>query len=336
MRHLHLFNDFNIEVNKYFNLNGNTHKNPWVSYAKDKKRVRYNEPGFLSTPLTFEIVESGEIKWSNTSGLIDRVNPIEYSINGGEWVELAKPEGQATSISVTTGDIVRFRGDNVGYGSNYEDVHEPGHEQWTESARYYSFKGTTCGFIVYGNVMSLINKTSFEKLNTIPGSFAFENMFRDCTGLISAEYMLLPATTLSNGCYHAMFMGCSNMLYTPKELPATVLSLRPYTYMFSNCSSIKTTPIIRGVELTDIYMNNGCYGRMFENCSSLESIICLAEDITTYQTSDPTDNLFCWVNGVQTTSGTFYKSPNMSNWPVGTSSNSYHGVPQNWTVVNYT
>jgi hypothetical protein len=62
---------------------------------------------------------------------------------------------------------------------------------------------------------------------------------------------------------------------------------------------------------------------MFNGCSNLNSITCLATDISA---SNCTTN---WVDGVAA-SGTFTKAASMSSWATGVSS-----IPRNWTVQDY-
>lgn len=62
---------------------------------------------------------------------------------------------------------------------------------------------------------------------------------------------------------------------------------------------------------------------MFINCEILDSITCLATDISATKCVDN------WVSGVAT-NGTFTKDPNMSDWTSGVS-----GIPNYWTITDY-
>ena len=57
--------------------------------------------------------------------------------------------------------------------------------------------------------MSLIDSTNFKNKLTISSTYAFASIFRDCTKLVSAENLILPATTLADYCYQSMFLGCT-------------------------------------------------------------------------------------------------------------------------------
>jgi hypothetical protein len=63
---------------------------------------------------------------------------------------------------------------------------------------------------------------------------------------------------------------------------------------------------------------------MFLACSNLNSITCLATDISA---SNCTKD---WVLGVAA-NGTFTKAASMTSWASG-----FNGIPNNWTVVDNT
>ena len=85
--------------------------------------------------------------------------------------------------------------------------------------------------------------------------------------------------------------------------------------MFSGCTSLTTAP-----ELPATTLATSCYAYMFDDCSSLNYIKCLAINFGSYSTDD-------WVTGVSST-GTFVKASSAS-WSTGAS-----GIPSGWTVQN--
>lgn len=141
---------------------------------------------------------------------------------------------------------------------------------------------------IQGNIMSLIYGDNFIGQTSLSGSYNFDRMFTPAD-VVSAKNLILPATVLTPYCYTQMF-GLTTELTTAPELPATTL-----------------------VE--------GCYYGMFDGCSNLNYIKCLATDISA------TDATHSWVNSVAAT-GTFVKDAN-TTWPSGTS-----GIPSDWTVQN--
>ena len=311
-------------------------------------RITYVQKSEMTdVPLTFVVTNSGTIIYSRLSSSSNLT--IQYKKNDGEWTNISSSTG-GTSINVVSGDIVRFRGDNVKYGGQ-------------------RFSHSTATFRLEGNIMSLISSTGFDGLLTLTASDAFEGLFASCTGLTSAEKLelpaielseqcyfglfyncasltiapRLPATTLASGCYFHMFEKCTSLtiaprlpattlanscyrnmfrdcirLTNPPELPVTVLSPRCYQHMFLNCTALQRAPELPATTLvTDCYMN------MFSACTNLNYIKCLATYI-------PAASTIGWVKGVSST-GTFVKNPAMSDWTTGN-----NGIPSGWTVQDAT
>ena len=150
---------------------------------------------------------------------------------------------------------------------------------------------------------------------TISQNSQFGLLFENCNSLISAEHLVLPATTLVDSCYYNMFSNCT-LLTTAPELPATTLAPYCYEFMFSGCTSLTTAP-----ELPATTLANACYASMFSGCSHLNYIKCLATDISAGGCTDS------WVSDVAAT-GTFVKDASMNDWEIG----SAHGIPKGWTV----
>ena len=310
----------------------NDYTEPWVSLTKPANRVDYNKSEYeklLETPLTFEIIGDGDIVWK--SNKTTHIITLEYKKNDGEWTSITSDtDTSAPSIPVVNGDTVQFRGNNTTIS--------------TDSSLCY-FRGTTCNFIIKGNIMSLLNDIDFSTLSVLTNTFTFASLFADCTGLTDASELLLPATTLADYCYQNMFYGCTNLASAP-ELPATTLATYCYRNMFKGCTNLTTVPSIlpatnlSGCDFCYAYMFHnctslaiapelpattlveGCYYSMFRDCRSLNYIKCLATDISAR------DCTYNWVNGVAST-GTFVKNSNMSSWTTGNS-----GIPLNWTVTN--
>ena len=180
------------EFNSYYN---NNYHEPWLStvMSSDGAIINYNKSEYqqlLETPLTFEILSDGEIKWTAQNS--SYTCTIEYKKNDGQWISITSNTGtSAPSINVVSGDIVQFRGDNATYAS--------------DSNKYNSFNGTTCQFNVNGNIMSLINSTNFTNITTFTNNYTFCELFNNYTGLISAKNLILPVTILSESCYFGMF-----------------------------------------------------------------------------------------------------------------------------------
>jgi len=209
---------------------------------------------------------------------------ISASTDGGStWTGYtASRNNKSTIATLNTGQKVLIKGLN----SAYYDL--------SGNTGYASNFTVSGNYIVYGNIMSLIYGDSFATATTLSRDHCFEGFFSSDENLISAENLVLPATTLSRHCYMNMFSWCTGITKAP-VLPAASLN----------------------------YM---CYVFMFWECTSLSHVTCLATDISyTYSGTKCTDG---WLSGVAA-SGTFVKAAGMTGWPTGTS-----GIPSGWTIQN--
>ncbi len=200
-----------------------------------------SSPSYGAQYLTFEIISGGTIEWKCSSVNYPE-RTIYYSLNNGAWTPITASYEDDSSILVSSGDRVRFYGNNTEY-------------------RYYSFSGTAT-FNVCGNIMSLIS-SSFENQTCLESLCTFAELFNDCSALENANHLILPATTLADRCYEGMFLGCTNLTTAP-TLPATTLADGCYDSMFSGCTSLTTAPTLPATTLAD-----GCYSYMFSDCTSL-------------------------------------------------------------------
>lgn len=293
-----------------------------VMTDSDSVSIYQEGAGYSVDYLTFNI---------SSDGIIDcPVTQMYYSINNGAWTEYL-----GTPFSVVNGDIVKFKNGSGNYPySTYNGS---------------SFSGTTAGFEVQGNIMSMLygddflNKTNLNSYQT--NSKHFQYFFRNCSGMTSAENLVLPATGLSVNCYQYMFVYCSSLTKTPKNLPATTLTYGCYDSMFTQCSALTTVmSILPATELqkncySRMFYNcpnitiapelpaetlvEGCYNYMFGFCSNLSYIKCLATDISASSCTNG------WLHNNSVADGTFVKNANMNDWTTGTS-----GIPSGWTIID--
>ena len=246
--------------------------------------------------LTFRVLTPGTICWKAFG---DLTKTIEYQINDGEWMSISSTADGAT-ISVAKDDLVRFRGSNTAYA--------------TSKSNYSGFEGGTATYDIEGNIMSLLYGDNFAGNTTLPNSsWIFCSLFKKAP-VISAEHLVLPATTLKNYCYRALFSYCTTLTKAP-ELPATTLATGCYWYMFEQCA-ITEAPVLNATTLT-----NECYGHMFEGCGLLNRITCLAT--SGFNTSKCLEG---WVTNVAG-DGAFVKAANVTSWTTGV-----NGIPSGWIV----
>ena len=220
-----------------------------LTVSVTKRGFQNGAPSPLEKPLTFNISSGGTINWTASDSSVTKT--IEYKLNGGEWTSITSNTGaSAPTINVNTGDKIRFRGSNTSYSDN--------------ASSYSTFGSSTASFEVEGNIMSLINPTNFATATTLGSKYTFNGLFNGCTGLTSAENLVLPATTLAEGCYYSMFTNCAKLTKAPKELPSDTLKTNCYAQMFWNCKSLTKVPKLSATKLATY-----CYSSMFANCKSL-------------------------------------------------------------------
>lgn len=170
--------------------------------------------------LTFKALTSGTIAWTAFGGL---TKTIEYSKNNGAWTSITSSSPGVT-INVSQGDMVRFRGSNTQYA--------------TSKSAYSGFEGGTAQIDIEGNIMSLLYGDGFESNTSLTNStYQFCSLFKKAL-VVSARNLILPATTMKNDCYRAMFSWCTTLV-APPALPATTLATECYWYMFEQCSIMK-------------------------------------------------------------------------------------------------
>ncbi len=200
-------------------------------------------PSYDTQYLTFRALESGTFKFSGTTPTT--ANTLQYSVDSGAtWNTLAF---NTDSPTVQSGGTIMWKASGLATDTN------------NGTLKFIS----TGRFEAEGNVMSLISGDTFTSATTIPSNNYFHWLFNGCSGLTSAENMVLPATTLAVGCYSQMFQGCTS-LTTPPQLPATTLANSCYSYMFNGCTSLATAPELPATTLAD-----WCYSGMFQGCTNL-------------------------------------------------------------------
>lgn len=218
--------------------------------------------------LTLSALEDGEITITISSDLGPScATSLSYSKDKSVW-EKTDIDGRSHTITIPVS-----RGDNVylkGKAKQWYNPSDPGGMEFD----------STANINVSGNIMSLLYEDNFEGKTVFPdnSNHTFSHLFIANKHLCSAEKLILPATTLANGCYR---------------------------FMFSGCSSLTTAPALPAPKLTD-----HCYWGMFSGCTSLNSITMLATDISASNCLEE------WVSGVAAT-GTFKKAVSMTSLPSG-------------------
>jgi hypothetical protein len=326
-------------------------------YQRDSEdcEIDYEEMYF-----TIESLEDNNtVKWLIGNGNQTPNNfALDYSTDGGiNWNTIPSGQKGGTVVelgTINSGDTMLLRSTANTWGASYSA---------------HSSVNCSGNYVAYGNVMSLLFGEDFKDKKDLSGkgNFALSGLFwanqtqtgKDTgtattnTTLISAENLVLPATTLQNDCYNGMFRGCVNLTTPPKELPAFNLVQGVYSSMFDECYNLETAPIISAttqqsgtiqhcrrmfrIQNTNVSpklttapilrikkLGTNTYEEMFKGQKNLNHIVCLATDISG---TGCTTN---WVQNVQTNSGTFVKDAS-TNW----GSCGANKIPCNWTVEDY-
>ena len=312
--------------------------------------------GYVPPYLTIQSLED-----NNTIGFKCNLNKVKRTIsistdNGVTWTGKTSSTSGKILATLNTGEKMLIKGNNSSYAmSGYTDG-------------LYNYFTSTKQFVLEGNIMSLINSTNFENLNTLTSERTFNRLFYECSKLVSAENLSLPAMTLTRDCYGNMFECCTSLTSAP-VLPATTLADSCYANMFFDCTSLTTAPALPATTLA-----RDCYGGMFDNCTSLttapalpattlasgcyQNMFAVCTSLTTAPVLPATTlvdycyslmfdictrltSITClatdisaynctngWVHDVAA-SGTFTKNSSMSNWTTGED-----GIPSGWTVIN--
>lgn len=258
--------------------------------------------------LTFEALEAGTFTLTIPSGLsTTQLRSVSYSLDNGEtWTttnNVANTEVVITTPTIQRGGKVLWRGNGEKMGVN------------TSTYSAFSSSGT---FNVYGNLASLLNNTKPSGIISLGSrtDYVFNELFISNVNIISAENLIFPSST-GLGAYRNMFDGCVNLIQAPTILHPIDTFQSCYESMFKNCANIERAP-----ELHAATISARSYYAMFQNCSKLKYVKCLA---TSLSSNSPT---LGWLLGVAAT-GTFVKDATMNDWP----SNS-NGIPSGWTVID--
>ena len=209
----------------------------------------FPETSMEETPLTLVAIEDGKITVTFYNGIILQ-NDIHYFIKGGPEQTIAKDTKGSYDIIVKKGDVVRFYSTNTSLGSGAVAATRGLTRAVDSSAKYINIK-PSIKTEIYGNVMSLLKgRDDFAKADAIKANNAFYGLFAGAEKLVnSTEHKLvLPATTLMEGCYQDMFSGCKGLEKAP--------------------------------ELTAPALVKDCYKEMFCGCAKLSHVACLATDVT--------------------------------------------------------
>ena len=178
-----------------------------VRLVRDASNVPDQDPGMLSTPLTFEAKADGFTVTLYSS--MDTKPSLQYRIDDGEWTDFTfSVDDEAITPSVNNGHKISFRATipNSAFADN--------------SHRSTFSCSQDC--YIYGNIMSLLSNDGFATATSVP-DYAFRQLFWYNEHILChpSKALILPATTLGNNCYNEMFSHCD-------ALPLLLLCLQQH------------------------------------------------------------------------------------------------------------
>ena len=257
------------------------------------------------TPLTFEAEDADGKITLNLVNYTYQEKAIEYSIDGGTtWTSATVAKGDVTKSPTDPGIVttpaahtIMLRGNNDAYSATVTK----GAYILGVSMKIFSDKDC----YLYGNIMSLVKSTGFDKETTLAKDSTFTYLFDH------ADHNPYPyVTEYGAGLY-------KNHPTKKLVLPATTLSTLCYSGTFNGCEGLTVAPVLPAQTLTD-----RCYYGMFANCTSLTEVTCLATDWSADLC------IYDMLSGV-TSSGTFYYQSG-TDW-----SSSTLNLPSGWTMKEY-
>ena len=228
----------------------------WYAAASRQYKVIVKNPSAeqlanvdKATPLTLVAQADGKITVTFNNGII-LANDIHYTVNGGAEQTIVKDTKGAYDIELKKGDVVQLYSINTSLGGGAVAGARGGTRAVDDGAKYINIR-PSMKTEIFGNVMSLLKgKDNLESATTIEANNAFYGLFAGADKLVNntERLLVLPATTLTEGCYQDMFNGCKGIEKAP-ELPAPKLE-------------------------------KNCYQEMFYDCAKLDHVKCLATDIS--------------------------------------------------------
>jgi len=205
-----------------------------------------------ATPLTFLPLADGKITVTFYNG-ITLAGDIHFTINDGQEQTIAKNTAGAYDIQAKKGDVLQLYSLNSALGGGSSSAARALTRAVDEGAKYINIR-PSMKTEIFGNVMSLLKgKDGFANADALEAKNTFYGLFAGAENLVNNadRQLVLPATTLQEGCYQDMFTGCKGIEKAP-VLPAPTLVKECYQEMFAGCSKLNSVKCLA----TDISAEN--------------------------------------------------------------------------------
>lgn len=307
-------------------------------------RLVYEKQSSIPDYLCFTALEAGQFTLTIPAAVTPTyLSYIEWSKDGRTWNHTDNTSEAVTiDVQVASGEKVYWRGRGNVTSTSYS------------SGSYSVFSSSKNGggkmsFDVSGNLMSILALDAFsESMSWDSNTRTLCNLF-EYTAIRYAKDMIIPLNYI--GYYAAIYMFRGSSMVSAPTMHPTRLGCNALNSTFASCKSLTDVSGIdlSGVTTFDVYSGSGrnCYNTfsnctalttapllptiapvvgtyqtMFNNCSSLSYVKCLATDISA------TNCLNNWLSGVSST-GTFIQAEGVT-WPRGAS-----GIPTGWLAYDY-
>ena len=199
---------------------------------------------------------------------------------------------------------------------------------WAQQDQPLTLEAMTDGVQVsvsgYGTVPSSMqyDKNGLGKVQVTKGEQYSLNQGETIKFYGSAASYSNVTISCTGGCY--VYGNVMSLVDENDFATATILTeYRAFSQLFYNNRYLYSHPTKKLV-LPARNLEINCYYSMFYNCRSLNTVTCLATDISAYGATN------YWLNGVDS-EGTFYKANGMTGWSTGA-----NGIPDGWTTLDYT
>lgn len=256
--------DASLTANNYYNIN----RDAVIPYPGF--RIRATQDG---TTITF--------RYNYTQGgtEISKENGAD-----GTWQHYNVSDGTGKNITLDKDEELCVRASRTSYQNVADD--------FAEGSKYFSIQGNplmTADKKVYiaGNIMSLIDNGLTT--GVLPSDLTFAGAFARGSDTATIDIdpedpLVLPATTLTRGCYTRMFFKCTGLTAAP-ALPATELANFCYYNMFRGCSNLTNLSLFSETDykLPATELKPSCYRELFRECTSLTSVPKTLLPVTTLQ-----------------------------------------------------
>ena len=150
-------------------------------------------------PLDFFYIKNVDSQSGNVSFTFegtpsyDTIQQIEWSKDRNNWTSVTLTANTTNNVPLNSGEKVYFRNSNGKCSQG--------------SSAYLKF-GSDRNINIGGNIYTLLDYTNE---NVSLPQYAFAGLFIGNNKLLDASKLVLPWTTLSDGCYNQMFYGCSSL-----------------------------------------------------------------------------------------------------------------------------